>query len=129
MQLTFRPSNPHAETEMNMPDLSDFSLSTRLLAAGITFIVLAGVAAVGVVFAMMLVLLSADGTSTSQFDQRVPSITPNLIAGSLIAAVVLPPIMMIFKASPIQSLIPAGIGFVSAGIGVLTIVMRSLGNN
>lgn len=112
---------------MPFPDLAESTLWTRLMAATITFIVLAGSAAAVVVFAMLMVLFSADGGSGSQFNNALLTRATWGVALSLGVALVMPPLMILCKASPVHSLVPAGVGFVGAGSVTLWFVIVNLG--
>ncbi|MEM1226299.1 MAG: hypothetical protein AAGJ40_11415 [Planctomycetota bacterium] len=112
---------------MPLPDFTEATIWTRLMAATLTFVVLAGSAAAVVVFAMMLVLFSTDGASGSQFNNVSLSRAVWGVALSLSVAVVLPPLMLLFKASPVHSLVPAGVGFVLAGLVTLWFVIMNVG--
>ena len=112
---------------MPLPDFNEATIWTRILAAIIAFAALAGVAAVTVVFAMMIVLFSADRGGNSQVVDVYFHRAAWTVACSLGVAVLLPPLMLLFRASPIQSMIPAGLGFVVAGATTLWFVMVNLG--
>jgi len=120
-------SSPKFENIMSLPDFAEATIWTRVLAAVIAFVALAGTAAVAVVFAMMMVLFSADGGGNSDFNDVLFGRAAWIVGLSLGVAVLLPPLMLLFKASPVHSLIPAGIGFVMAGVMTLWFVMVNIG--
>lgn len=112
---------------MPIPDLAEATVWTRVLTAIIAFVALAGVAAVVIVFAMMMVLFSADSGRSSNVHDAFFDRAAWIVGCSLGVAVVLPPLMLLFKASPVHSMIPAGLGFITAGGMTLWFVMVNLG--
>ncbi|WP_168566017.1 hypothetical protein [Crateriforma spongiae] len=111
---------------MNFLDFSEQSLGIRTLAAVTVLIILAVIAAGVVVFAMMMVLFSVDGP-----DHRMNDSTLKwgiwIVGISLGLAVLVPPILVLLRASPAISLLPAGLGFVAAGLTTLWLVVQNLG--
>lgn len=114
---------------MPFPDFAEATIWTRILAASIAFITLAGVAAVAIVFAMMMVLFSADSGGSNEFNDAFSTRAFWIVACSLGIAVVLPPLMLLCKASALHSMIPAGVGFMIAGGMTLWFVMVNLGGH
>ncbi|MEM6365284.1 MAG: hypothetical protein AAF745_12720 [Planctomycetota bacterium] len=112
---------------MLVPEFAEATVWTRMLVAAITFVVLAGIAAAGIVVAMMMVLFSADGGETHNFNEAMFYRAGWSVVVSLAVAIVVPPLMLVFKASPLQSLVPAGLGFLMAGILTLWFVIVNLG--
>jgi hypothetical protein len=114
---------------MNILDLEGATIWIRLLAAVLAFLVLAAIAAGALVGAMMFVLFSADATSTADHDDVLFNRVMYTVLFSLAAAVILPPIMLLFKMSAIHSAIPAGIGFTCAGVATMWYILVTLGAN
>ena len=112
-----------------MPDFTTASMGTRLLAAVIALMVLAGMAAGTIVFSMMMVLFSADGSSAAEFDERVFQTIAYTVLGALAVAVLLPPVLMLCRVSAVYCAIPAGLGFIVAGLATMWYVMANLGAN
>ncbi|MEM8736066.1 MAG: hypothetical protein AAGG44_17685 [Planctomycetota bacterium] len=112
---------------MHLPDFTEATLWTRLLAALVTLIALAGTAAISIVFAMMLVLFSADGSGSADFKEIYLERAAITVGVALGVAVLLPPLMLLFRMSATHSLIPAGLGFLVAGGTTLWFVVLNLG--
>ncbi|MEM1067338.1 MAG: hypothetical protein AAGI63_00475 [Planctomycetota bacterium] len=111
---------------MNILDFSEQSLGMRILAAITLLTILAVIAAGAVVFAMMMVLFSVDGTGR-QIDESVIKWSTWAVSLSLGVAVLAPPVLVLCRASPSISLLPTGLGFIIAGITTLWIVAQNLG--
>ncbi|MEM7558900.1 MAG: hypothetical protein AAF394_07240 [Planctomycetota bacterium] len=112
---------------MNFLDFSEQSIGIRLLAAATILVTLAGIAAGAVVAAMMMVLFSVEGPGR-QLDETALKWAMWTLGGSLGIAVLMPPVLVLCKASPSVTLLPAGIGFVLAGFTTLWFVVQNLGS-
>ena len=112
---------------VSLPDVSNSPVGMRILAAIISFVALAGIAAACVVFAMMMVLFSADGKSAGEVSDVLFHRTALIVIVSLVVAVAVPPLLMLFRFSATQSVIPAALGFTSAGIATFWYVLVNLG--
>jgi hypothetical protein len=111
---------------MNFLDFSEQPLGIRALAAITVLIILAAIAAGIVVFAMMMVLFSVDGSGRQAGESSIKCgmWTVGLSLGLAVAA---PPILVLLRASPALSLLPAGLGFITAGMTTLWLVIQNLG--
>ena len=114
---------------MNFFDLADATIWTRILAALLAFLVLAGCAVATLVGAMMFVLFSADATSAADHSDLLFNRVMYIVLFSLCVAVFLPPIMLVFKMPATHSAIPAGVGFTCAGVATMWYIMATLGAN
>lgn len=114
---------------MNVFDLEGATIWMRILAALLSFLVLAACAAGALVAAMMFVLFSADATSAADHDDALFNRVMWTVLFSLTIAVILPPIMLLFKMSATHSAIPAGVGFTCAGVATMWYIMVTLGAN
>ena len=114
---------------MDILNLEGASIWMRILAAVLAFIVLSGAAAAALVASMMFVLFSADGMNSAEPNNAIFNRMMYAVLASLAVAVVVPPVMLLFRMSPIHSAIPAGIGFTCAGMTTMWYIMSSLGAN
>jgi len=114
---------------MNFFDVEGASIWMRILAAALAFVVLAACAAGALVAAMMFVLFSADASSSKDHDDLLFNRAMYTVVISLAIAVIVPPIMMLFKISATYSAIPAGVGFTCAGVATMWYIMVTMGAN
>lgn len=112
---------------MSIPDPGEATLSTRLLIALACFAVLAALAAVGMMFSMMMALFSADAGTTGDTSDGVFERAAFIMASALAFAVVLPPLMLLLRAPWGYAAVPAVGGFALAGATLLWYVARNLG--
>ena len=112
---------------MQIPDFTEATFWTRFLGAVVAFVSLAGAAAGALVFAMMMVLFSADGKSASEVDDTLFNRVAIVVVASVAVAVVIPPIMLLCRASAVHSAVPAGLGFIVAGVATMWYVLVNLG--
>lgn len=112
---------------MQIPDFTEATFWTRFLGAVIVFVTLSAAAAGGLVFAMMMVLFSADGKSASEVDDTLFNRVAIVVVASVAIAVVVPPVMLLCQASAVHSAIPAGLGFIAAGVATMWYVVQNLG--
>ncbi|MEL6896986.1 MAG: hypothetical protein AAFP90_12845 [Planctomycetota bacterium] len=110
-------------------DLAGVSIWMRLALAAAAFVLLAGAAAGIIVASMMLVLFAVDGSHAGSVDDTLFYRTAYVVLGSLLIAVVVPPILMTCRISVVFSMIPAGLGFTIAGFLTLWFVIVHVGGN
>ncbi|MEO1526160.1 MAG: hypothetical protein AAFX06_12040 [Planctomycetota bacterium] len=106
---------------MELTQLSDAGLGTRVLSALVVFAVLAALAASSTVVAMMMVLFLTDrgglGTLT-----RLGEIATRLSLGALLFGVVVPPVLLVAGVPTVYCLSSAALGFACSAIGTLVVV-------
>ena len=111
---------------MNWFDFSEASVGERVVAAIVVLLCLGGIAAALVVFSMMMVLFGVDsGQNTASVERMLPVVT-KLVVGSLAVATLLPPLLLLMRFSPGICLLPAAVGFTSAGLCTLLLVIRGV---
>lgn len=110
---------------MSFLDFSSSSLSVRILAALISIVACGGIAAMVVMFSMMMILFSADSGATPEASQRIDKMLP-VIAISLAVAVLMPAVLVVLRVPSPYCYLPAGCGLIVAGAGTLLIVMANL---
>ena len=106
--------------------LDQSTLVMRILTSLLAFVILAGASAVGTTFALMMVLFSADNSHTDNGTFDRASIV--YLIGIAIA-VLLPPIMIMFRANIAQAAIAATCGFAVAALSVVWVIGTYLGGN
>lgn len=114
---------------MLIPDFTQATFWTRFLGAIIAFVTLAGAAAGALVFAMMMVLFSADGKSASEVDDKLFNRVAMVVVASVAVAVIIPPVMLLCRASAVHSAIPAALGFIAAGVATMWYIFVNLGGH
>lgn len=112
---------------MSIFDVSEATLMTRFLAALITLLILAGAAAVVVVFSMMMVLFAADSGQAHGGESSNLGIA--VVGVSLGIAVLVPPVLLMMRFPTSYCFLPAGVGFVLAGVTTLWIIMATLASS
>ncbi|MEM7785039.1 MAG: hypothetical protein AAF623_16940 [Planctomycetota bacterium] len=114
---------------MELINFTEASLSTRILAAVVTLIVSSGIAAAVFVSVMMALLFSTESQSATGLGPNHFDRITIIVVTSLIVAVIVPPVMILFRYAFFYCLIPAGLGLGVAGCATLWFVLTNPGFN
>ena len=89
-------------------------------------LLLVAIAAAILVFAMMMVLFSADGKNAAEFSDQVFHSRAILVVSALALGVVIPPLLLVLRVPTLWCLLPAGLGFVVAGGVTLWTIIQNV---
>lgn len=109
---------------MSWYDFSDANFWQRLSAATISLLLLGGLAAAVVVVSMMMVLFSLDSGEGGAQLERTLEVGGRIVLCALAIAVILPPLLLLLRFPTGICLLPAAVGFISAGACTFVVICQ-----